>query len=178
MFNLNESQIEKIITKLVEKIISDKNVKALVKEKTTQFIDVAKKNNDLESFGMEQKSIDNFYKNFDSEWDENMKNVKVNDINWSSLRDTNPNLNVSFRFDSDNIIRNIQIKEELNIGKSSITIKGDIFVRAINDSIVIKKPSLNSAVDLGNMNSAIIDSIENQISSRIEKIIKKNIGIK
>ena len=73
---INDKFISKVILGLLKEISEDKELKALVKERFPQLLEAMKESGQTEYSGFDIEEYEDFMENFDSNWDNAMRQLK------------------------------------------------------------------------------------------------------
>ncbi|MDP4089492.1 MAG: zinc ribbon domain-containing protein [Bacillota bacterium] len=182
---IDENFIKKVVVGLLDKASTDKNLKALIKEKADEFYKVAEKNGDLEKFGITADSYKEAMSQFDSSWDEAMTQLKDNmgqvEDQLSSLKF---NSTAKFKVDSDNRLR--QVTYEVDAGSAigqAVNMEGlsgsliiETTFNAYDGDVKISKPSTSGAKNLAEMSEYDLMNLMSGIEEKAQKIFGSNFG--
>ncbi len=177
---IDENFVKKVVKGLLERISADTKLKALVKEKVNEFYKLAEKNGDLEKFQLDSDTFKENLKNFDTEWNKAMEQLKSNlnniDKELSALK---LNSTAKFKMDSNNRLR--QLTYEID-GGSTI---GDAFgmpglsgsvvmettFNAFNGDVKLSKPSTDGAQNMAEMDEYELMDLMGRIQDKLQSIL-------
>lgn len=175
LINFTNQDISDIFEKLILKVVDDENIKLFIKSKSEDFLDLVKKNGDLEKFGLIKDDLDDFRLNYDREYGSYMAHLKQNlDLNFIREQLT-LSTKVSLKIDEKNYIRSLHLetsfKPENFGGEVELMLEADQTVNTINDSITIDKPSISNGKNMTKLTDNEWDEMDQQIQKKLIEIL-------
>ncbi|WP_139903848.1 hypothetical protein [Clostridium thermarum] len=182
---INDAFIKKVIKGLLEKVVDDKDLKALIKDKVQEFYDLAEKNGDLEELDLNEETFREFIDGFDTNWDEAMAELETAlDELESELAHFQFNSNAKFRIDSNNRLR--QITYEIETGEllgeamGMAGLKGSLVIEttynAFDGDVEIEKISTDGARNLAEMDEYELMDMMGSITEKLQQAIMSTFG--
>jgi len=178
---VNKEFVSKVVLGLAKEVSEDKNLKALVKEKLPELIDLANENGVLEAANFDMDEYEEFMENFDKNWDDAMKELKSN-LEGNTVKENiekmNFNYEVGLKIDDKNRLRQFVFDIDMgNMGnaittsqsKLGISIEGTF--NAFDKDVVINKPSIDGAVNLAEMDEMEMISLIGEIQENLQKVL-------
>lgn len=185
---INDKFISKVILGLLKEISEDKELKALVKERFPQLLEAMKESGQTEYSGFDIEEYEDFMENFDSNWDNAMRQLKQildSELIEKGLESFNFSTEVVFRLDNKDRLR--QFVFDIDLGEMAGDLAGaynvdgsiitEITINGYDKDVVIDKLSEDGAVNLAEMNEFELMSLMGEIQENLESIFSDNLNL-
>lgn len=185
VMTIDDAFIKKVVKGLLEKVVADKKLQALIKDKAQDFYDIAEKNGDLEDMDLDEESFKEAMADFDTSWDEAMVKLKNGlDTMDEELADLNFNSTAKFRIDSKNRLRQLTYEVEAGevLGEAmgmeglSGSIIAEVTYNAFDGDVVIEKPSTDGGKNLAEMDEYELMDMMGTITQKLQEAIMSKFG--